>query len=148
MHLVRTNSNDPSFVQLVRALDEDLTSRYEERQAVYDQFNKVPDLPTVIVAYESEVPAGCGAFKRFDEHSVEIKRMFVDTSYRGRGIAASIVQALENWAKENGYTRTVLETGNKQHEAIGLYKKLGYRIIANYGPYVGMETSICMEKLI
>lgn len=146
MIIKRTHSNDEDFKTLVVELDEDLTSRYEERQAVYDQYNKVADLKTVVVAYQHKRPVGCGAFKSFDETSVEIKRMFVDVDHRGKGIASAILKELENWSTELGYTTAVLETGTKQHEAIALYKKLGYTITENYGQYIGMDTSICMKK--
>lgn len=146
MIIKRTTSNDPDFKILVAELDKDLTSRYEERQAVYDQYNKVPDLETVVVVYNDHVPVGCGAFKAFDETSVEIKRMFVAVDQRGKGIASAILKELETWAIESGYTTAVLETGTKQHEAIALYKKLGYTITENYGQYIGMDTSICMKR--
>jgi GNAT superfamily N-acetyltransferase len=146
MILTRTNSNDPDFQKLVLELDKDLTSRYEERQAIYDQYNKVPDLQTVVVAYLNDVAVGCGAFKSFDRNSVEIKRMFVAVDQRGKGVASAILKELETWAAESGYSNAVLETGTKQYEAIAMYQKLGYKVIDNYGQYIGMDTSICMEK--
>jgi len=148
MILKRTGSSDPAFQALVVELDKDLTSRYEERQAIYDQYNKVPDLETVIVAYNENIAVGCGAFKAFDQASVEIKRMFVSVDQRGKGIATAILKELESWAAEIGYMKAVLETGNKQHEAIALYQKLGYSITDNYGQYIGLDTSICMSKSI
>lgn len=148
MELKRTNSNDPGFRELVSELDKDLRSRYEERQDVYDQYNKVPDLPTVVVAYENDRPVGCGCFKPFDENSVEIKRMFVLPEKRGTGVAASILSELHSWAKELNFTNAVLETGTKQHEAIRFYQKKGYTITDNYGQYIGLDTSICMRQLI
>jgi putative acetyltransferase len=146
MKITRTNSSNPHFQSLVAELDKDLTGRYQERQAVYDQYNKVPDLQTVVVAYENDVAVGCGAFKQFGENSVEIKRMFVAEGRRGKGIASAILKELESWAKELSYKIAVLETGTKQHEAIALYQKQGYTITENYGQYIGMETSICMKK--
>jgi len=148
MILKRTGSSDPAFQALVVELDKDLTSRYEERQAIYDQYNKVLDLETVIVAYNENIAVGCGAFKAFDQASVEIKRMFVSVDQRGKGIATAILKELESWAAEIGYMKAVLETGNKQHEAIALYQKLGYSITDNYGQYIGLDTSICMSKSI
>lgn len=72
--------------------------------------------------------------------------MFVTPSKRRTGVAAAILHELHTWAKELNYTHAVLETGTKQHEAIPFYQKEGYRIIDNYGQYIGMETSICMKK--
>jgi putative acetyltransferase len=142
----RTISNDPDFHALVAELDKDLWNRYEELQNTYSRYNKVPDLPTVVVAYDNDIAVGCGCFKPFDERSVEIKRMFVVPAKRGSGVAASILNELHRWAKELKYTHAVLETGTKQHEAIRFYHREGYTNTENYGQYIGMETSICMKK--
>ncbi|KXK17393.1 MAG: N-acetyltransferase GCN5 [Candidatus Parvibacillus calidus] len=74
--------------------------------------------------------------------------MFVPLEKRGKGFASKVLQELENWSNELGYNRCILETGNKMSEAIGLYKKMGYKIIPNYGQYKNVESSICFEKLI
>lgn len=146
MELIRTNSNNVHFQQLVKELDADLRSRYNELQDTYSQYNKVPDLPTVVIAMDGDEPAGCGCFKRFDENSVEIKRMFVSPLKRRKGIAAAVLCELLVWAKELGYESAVLETGILQQEAIGLYRREGFELIPNYGQYIGMETSICMKR--
>lgn len=146
MQIVRTNSDHPHFIKLIVELDKHLAGRYTEQHAVYDQYNKVPGLQTVVIAYHNNVPVACGAFKGFDNNTVEIKRMFVSVNERGRGFATAVLHELENWAKELSYTTAVLETGTKQHEAIALYKKEGYIVTENYGQYIGMSTSICMKK--
>ena len=83
-----------------------------------------------------------------DDKTVEIKRMFVKEEYRGTKTASSILKSLENWASEKGFTKCVLETGNRQVEAIKFYKKAGYKSIPNYGQYTHMEDSNCFEKLV
>ena len=142
----RTDSNDLDFPQLVTLLNQELRERYDDLQSFYDSYNKIKDLDTVVIAYSNDIPAGCGCFKKFDEQTVEIKRMFVKPAERKQGIASSILSELEGWAKEDGYTHVVLETANKQHESIALYKKQGYQVIPNYGQYAGLETSICFRK--
>ena len=144
--IVRTESSDPDFPLLVAALNFELRDRYGEVQVLYDKFNQVSELGTVVIAYVNDIPSGCGCFKKFDYKTAEIKRMFVKPEQRGMGLASSILGELEVWAKEEGFTEVVLETGNKQQEAISMYKKRGYEIIPNYGPYVGMETSVCFGK--
>jgi putative acetyltransferase len=144
----RTGSNDPDFMALTGELDRELLQQYQEQQAMYAPHNKMNNLQTVIVAYSDGVPAGCGCFKKAGEAVTELKRMFVRNAYRGLGIGASILKELELWAKESGYNYMILETGIKQKEAIGLYQKNGYRLIENYGPYAGLEDSICMKKSI
>jgi len=144
--LKRTNSIDPDFHGLIQLLDRDLNERYGALQLVYDAHNKIEYIDTVVIAYRDGEAVGCACFKVFDAQSVEIKRMFVHPSERGKGTASLILAELESWAAAGGYLFTVLETGTKQLEAIRLYQKLGYMLIDNYGPYVGMESSICMRK--
>lgn len=146
IRLQRTTSDNEDFRLLIAELDKELLSRYEERQAIYDRYNIIENNRNVVIAYKEEMPAGCGCFKKFDDRSVEIKRMFVKPEYRGQKIAASILQELENWAIELNISGTVLETGIKQPEAIHLYRKSGYIVVENYGPYKGLPESICMQK--
>jgi putative acetyltransferase len=146
--IIRTNSSSPDFLQLVQALDHFLAILDGDDHAFYAQFNKVDALQNAMVAYEGEKAAGCGAFKKMDEATVEIKRMYVDESCRNKGIATQVLLALEDWAKELGYTRCILETGIRQPDAIALYQKNGYRVIDNYGQYAGVETSVCFEKIL
>jgi len=144
----RTTSRNKDFRELIALLDSDLNNRYGTEQTVYDQYNIIESIDTVVVAYLNNIPAGCGCFKIYDSDTIEIKRMFVKTEMRGKGISKLILKELENWGIEKGYSQAILETGIKQTEAIGLYEKSGYQKIENFGPYVGMPYSICMKKLL
>jgi putative acetyltransferase len=146
LKIIRTDSENTDFQALVGLLDADLAIRDGDLHGFYAQFNKIDAIKNAVVAYENETAVGCGAFKRFDDESVEIKRMFVCPENRGRGIAVEILTELENWAKESGFASAVLETGKKQPEAVRLYEKSGYELILNYGQYAGMENSVCMKK--
>jgi putative acetyltransferase len=57
-----------------------------------------------------------------------------------------VLKALEDWAKELGYHKCILETGKRQPDAIALYQKNGYSIMPNYGQYQGVTNSVCFEK--
>ncbi len=144
--LKRTNSDDKDFKMLVNALDTELKDTYGTQQKFYSRFNVITLLPTVVVAYVDDIAAGCGCFKKYDDISVEIKRMFVSEIFRGKRIAAAILHELEIWAKELSYTHAVLETGNLQHHAIRLYQREDYSLIENYGQYADVASSICMKK--
>ena len=148
INLVRTNSENSDFRELVRLLDEDLQIRDGDEHSFYAQFNKIDKIRHVVVAYENDGAVGCGALKKYEEGVAEIKRMFVRAERRGRGIAKSILSELETWASELNFSECILETGWNQPEAIGLYQKCGYETIPNYGQYVGVENSVCMRKLI
>jgi GNAT superfamily N-acetyltransferase len=146
--LVRTNSDNSDFRELVALLDADLQIRDGAEHSFYAQFNKIDKIREVVVAYENEKAVGCGAFKEYSADAAEIKRMFVRPENRGRGIAGKILTELETWAKELNFSECVLETGLKQPEAIRLYQKSGYETIPSYGQYLNIENSVCMKKLI
>lgn len=144
----RTNSDDIDFQNLVALLDKDLAIRDGADHAFYNQFNKIDMIRNVIVCYAKDKPVGCGAFKQYDDTSVEIKRMYVLPEYRGQSVGLYIVNELEQWAKELYYTACVLETGKRQPEAIRLYQKAGYTLIENFGQYKNVENSVCMKKIL
>lgn len=144
----RTDSSDTDFQSLVTLLDKDLAIRDGDDHAFYDQFNKITHIKHAIVCYSNDTPVACGAFKQYDEQTVEIKRMFVLPEYRGQGLGAQVLQQLEAWAHELNYQTCVLETGKKQPEAIALYQKSGYAITPNYGQYENVENSVCMKKIL
>lgn len=146
LNIERTNSSNPNFIRLVKLLDADLAIRDGEDHAFYDQFNKIDNLQYVVVCYEADTAVGCGAIKPYNPRTMEIKRMFTLPDQRGKGIASKLLSELEKWALELGYTECVLETGIKQHEAIGLYHKNNYQRIPNYGQYANVDTSQCFSK--
>ncbi|TCC99252.1 GNAT family N-acetyltransferase [Pedobacter hiemivivus] len=145
---VRTDSINQDFIDLVKLLDKDLAVRDGEEHSFYAQFNKIDLIKNVVVAYENEKAVGCGAFKYFDDLTAEIKRMYVLETARGKKVASKVLIELEAWAKEMDFNKTILETGIRQPEAIGLYGKMGYAIIPNYGQYEGVENSVCFEKAL
>ncbi|RZK90816.1 MAG: GNAT family N-acetyltransferase [Hymenobacter sp.] len=148
LHLVRTTSENPDFRALVQLLDQDLAERDGAEHSFYAQFNTIAQLAHVVVAYQGEAPVGCGAFKPFEANTVEIKRMYVQPAHRGQGVAQAVLAELEHWAGELGITHCVLETGQKQPEAIALYQRCGYAFIPNYGQYVGVANSVCLQKAL
>lgn len=148
INIVRTDSGNQDFVQLVKYLDADLALRDGEDHSFYAQFNKIDKIKHVVVAYEEQNPVGCGAIKEFQPNAMEVKRMFVFPEHRAKGIATKVLAELERWAAELGYEKCVLETGKKQPEAITLYSRKGYKVIPNYGQYAGVENSVCFEKIL
>ncbi|MGI4873702.1 MAG: GNAT family N-acetyltransferase [Janthinobacterium lividum] len=146
IRLTRTTSEDAGFQTLVRLLDQDLAERDGADHGFYAQYNKIDLIRHAVVAYLHDEPAGCGAFKEYEPDAVEIKRMYVRPAHRQQGVAQAVLAELECWAAELGYTACVLETGKRQPEAIALYHRCGYLDTPNYGQYVGVENSICMQK--
>ncbi len=149
LKLLRTDHKDDNFISLTRELDEELKQLYGNYQKKFDAQNKLDKTVKVILAYDADTAVGCGALRPMSgSEMVEIKRMFVQPSFRGRGISKIILAELEALAKEIGYKNIKLETGKNQPAAIGLYLKTGYSITAPYGEYKFIDEAICMEKIL
>ncbi len=146
LKIIKTDSDNKDFQCLVALLDRELSVRDGDEHAFFAQFNKLDSIRNVVVAYQNDVAVGCGAIKKYDDETTEIKRMFVRREHRGKGIAVEILKELEKWASELNFSFAILETGYKQPEAIRLYEKTGYKIIPNYEQYEGVENSVCMKK--
>lgn len=145
MKLLKTNSNHPDFQKITQLFDAYLAEIDGDEKDFFAQYNQIY-IENVLVCYEDETAVACGAFKEYEPTVAEIKRMFVLPEKRGKGIASIVLKTLEIWAQENGFQQTVLETSNQLTNAISLYQKSGYKVIPNYGPYVDVESSICMKK--
>ena len=144
--LVRTNSENTDFIELVKALDSYLKVTDGDEHDFYNQFNNIDVLKHTVVAYNNGIPVSCGAFKKFDEYSVEIKRLFTKPNIRQSGIAKKVLNELETWAKEKGFQSAILETGKRQFEAVNFYRKNNYLDIPNYGQYKNMDNSLCFTQ--
>lgn len=142
----RTTTNDVDFVYLVSLLDNELWNELNEDQSTYDQYNQVPNIKTAIIIYDEQIPVAIGCFKEYNNDTVEIKRMFVEKAYRGKGISKIVLSELEKWAIEKGFMFAILETSIRFKVAKKLYKNAGYIIIPNYDQYKYLEESVCMKK--
>lgn len=143
----RTTATDKDFRALVVDLDKEFWVRYPKTQQNFEPHNKVDQTARVVVAYKDEEPIGCGCFRPTREpETIEIKRMYVRPNTRGQGIAKLILQSLEQWAVQEGFSQSKLETGINQPEAIAVYKRLDYQLIPNFPPYDHVPESICMAK--
>ncbi len=148
MRFVYTDGGNPDFIELCHALDNFLNELVggEENRKEYIPYNRLDDIHDVIVAYDNDIPVGSASFKRYDDECAEVKRVFIKQEYRGRGISNKLMELLENAAREQGYRYLILESGEPLVAAMALYRKLGYKVIPNYGQYKDMPDSICMKK--
>jgi len=101
-----------------------------------------------LLAWREGVAVGCGALRRVDAATGEIRRMFVTRGARREGVARALLARLEADAIALGYRRLVLETGVRQKAALALYRSAGWRRIAAYGPFVDDPTSVCLGKVL
>jgi putative acetyltransferase len=94
------------------------------------------------------VASGAAKILQHDVSYAEIKRVFVFAQHRGKGLSNKIMHYLEGELENRGVTLFRLETGIKQPEALGLYRKLGYRERGPFGTYVADPLSVFMEKYV
>lgn len=89
--------------------------------------------------------AGCGGVQIFGDYG-ELKRMYIRSGYRGRGLARLLVDRLAAHAREQGAHLLRLETGIYQTDAIRLYQGMGFYEIPPFGPYVVDPNSVYYER--
>lgn len=147
---------DPVARTLIAALNAELLGRYPEEGATHfrlDAGEVAPGRGAFVVAWGAAGAIGCGAVRRLDDAvagvaAAELKRMYVVPSARGARVGAAILAALEGEARALGVTRLVLETGERQPEALTLYRRAGFVAIPRFGEYVGSALSLCMAKTL
>lgn len=147
MPLVPLAFDDPRAARLMTAQQRELRTLYGDTDERTEPFD-----PAVLAGGEGSVLLGveegsellaCGALKRLDPESAEVKRMYTVPEARGRGLGRQVLAGLIERGRALGYTRLVLETGDRQEGALHLYESAGFRRIPNYGYYVGMDGSLC-----
>jgi len=134
-------------------LDKELWEEYFENVGdIVDKYQEVNNLEgkhfVVLIFNESDnnSPIACGSFKEYSKDTVEIKRVFVKKPYRKQGLATSIMEKLENEAKNRGYGFSILVTGAHNSSSQVLYKKLDYEIIEGFGFFKRDSEAICYKK--
>jgi putative acetyltransferase len=139
----------PDVQALIARLDAEITDRYPNPEDNFFQLaeDQVDGRHGVLlVARVDGEPVGLGALRRLDPTSGEIKRMYVAPSARGGGVGARILAELERHARALGMRRLLLETGERQVEAVRLYQRAGFARVPCFGEYVNAPLSLCMGK--
>lgn len=138
--------NHPDFFQLCQELDLFLNKAIggEHKREKYKKYNHTDTMDYVIIAYDGQHAAGCAALRKYSETEIELKRVFVQESYRGQHIGGQMLTHLIECAQKAGYQNMLLETGIFLNSSVRLYKHYGFEQIDNYGDYRNMPESLCM----
>jgi len=158
LRLVRVPWLDARAVELRHAMDDEMNALYsdltlsatDEENAEVARALAVEDsdiLTSILVVDDNDDERAVGhtALRPYGD-DLEVKKVFVTPEYRGRGISKTLMSAVEEIARERGVTSLVLQTGNRQPEAIALYIAVGYREIPVFPPYDVMDVSVCFGK--
>ncbi|MCC7474218.1 MAG: GNAT family N-acetyltransferase [Pirellulales bacterium] len=148
----REELTSPLAQSLILALNAELEERYPEEGANF--FRLDPEEVAVgrgafLVVFRGHDAIGCGAVRRIEPGVAELKRMYVSPTVRGQGVGRLLLESLEAEARQLGVRRLLLETGPRQHEAMGLYERAGFVHIPTYGEYCHTphpHLSVCMAK--
>ncbi|MCU7726666.1 GNAT family N-acetyltransferase [Actinoplanes sp. KI2] len=141
--------DDPAGEALRAAQRTELDARYGSDDHEPGAAPSAADIDVFLVAVTpSGTAIACGALRRLDARSAEVKRMYVEPASRGSGVAAALLRSLEQQARAHGWTTLRLETGPAQPDAIRFYEREGYRPIPLYGAYVGSDLSLCYERTL
>ena len=125
----------PEAAELMSALDSDLGARYPGALIHGIDAASFRAAGGVFLLGRLEDRAvACGALRPINTDAVEVKRMYVRGSHRGRGFGRAMLAALEEIAADG------------QPEAIALYESVGYQPIRCYGDYAQDPHSRCFEK--
>ncbi|MEE4265214.1 MAG: GNAT family N-acetyltransferase [Desulfobacteraceae bacterium] len=140
---------DPAQIEvihLIEQLDDYQSSLYPPESNHLDSIDELSKSKVFfIAAYSGSGICGIGSVKLIDDYG-EIKRVFVPSNQRGKGIAKAIMKELESYLVNQAVAYARLETGIHQKEAIQLYEKLGYDRIGPFGEYEEDPLSVFMEK--
>jgi GNAT superfamily N-acetyltransferase len=139
--------DDPVAQDLVERVQLEYVARYGGRdEAVVDPGEFLPPQGLFLAAEVDDEPVGSGAWRAVGAGVAEIKRVYVAPAFRRRGLAQLIVDVLERSAAQAGHRSVVLNTGDRQPEALGLYARLGYAPVAGYGVYACAPDAVFLGK--
>jgi GNAT superfamily N-acetyltransferase len=134
-----TRFGAPVARALVAAAMADLGARYGGAgdETPVDDVEFDPPNGLFMIAWRQGGPIGCVGWRSHEnaDEIAELKRMYVTPDARGSGVAAMLLAAVEDAARSQGRVRMILECGDKQPEAVGLYERSGYVRIPDFGFY-------------
>lgn len=133
IEFVRCSGINEDFIMNCQLLDMDLNRRVGRviKRDKYKQYNQLDEIKEAIVVYVDGKAAGAGAIREYHygdiDDATELKRVFVRDEFQGKGIGTKLVLELIEWAKELGYKRLILETGELLQESCHVYRKVGLK---------------------
>jgi putative acetyltransferase len=151
LHILPKDPLGPEALFLLRE------AAIEARRLYADLFDPAAPMPTnapaqpgsvYLIAFSAGNPVGCGALRKIDAVTGEVRRMYVLSSARRAGIGRALLGRLEEEADKLGYTLLKLQTGNRQLPAMTLYESYGFTRIPPFGSYVNDPISVCYAKKV
>ncbi|MBQ8842057.1 MAG: GNAT family N-acetyltransferase [Ruminiclostridium sp.] len=142
MNIELMKTSDKDILELFSEHDDYMIDFLGEDRNCYTRYNDGEQIEKVWGVYVDNNPAGCIAFRRKSEETGEVKRMFIRQEYRGKGMSRLLLDTVEKYAKEQGYTTLFLDTRITLEPAVSVYRSFGFDIVFQQGLYIQMEKKI------
>ncbi|SER58961.1 Ribosomal protein S18 acetylase RimI [Actinokineospora terrae] len=139
----------PDVAKLIDEVQQEYVIRYGGfDETPVDPTEFAPPSGLFLVGYLDDVAVASGGWRAHDTATAEMKRLYVNPTARGRGLARAVLAELERTAHERGFRRLILETGSEQPEAIALYLSSGYQDITPFGFYADSPRARHLGKIL
>lgn len=134
------DGDTPEFLEIVRPLFREYESTLNVCLCFQGFEKELAELPgkyarpsgRLLLAFEGDEAAGCGAFRKLDSATCEMKRLFVRPKHQGKSIGSALARALIEKARDAGYSRMRLDTMPTMERAVAMYRSLGFQQIPAY----------------
>jgi GNAT superfamily N-acetyltransferase len=152
----RIDFGTPEGTALLDEMDAEMGALYSDLREMRDpEMSRLVDVAlvvhpeemTAVGAFDGDELVGHAAVRPFED-ALEVKRVYVRADHRGQGISKQLMLELETIARERGVTSLILQTGNRQVEAIALYEAIGYVPIERFGAYAPVPFFVCLRKTL
>ncbi len=152
----RIDFGTPEGTALLDEMDAEMGALYSDLREMRDpEMSRLVDVAlvvhpeemTAVGAFDGDELVGHAAVRPFED-ALEVKRVYVRADHRGQGISKQLMLELETIARERGVTSLILQTGNRQVEAIALYEAIGYVPIERFGAYAPVPFFVCLGKTL
>jgi ribosomal protein S18 acetylase RimI-like enzyme len=91
-----------------------------------------PPTGRLLLSRMGDEAAGCVGLRRLEPDVCEMKRLYVRPAFRGQRLGQTLAQAVIADARQLGYRYMRLDTLPAMRDALGLYRRLGFRDIPAY----------------
>lgn len=142
MNISSMRVTDENVLKLFSEHDDFMIDFLGEDKVYYTRYNESENIEKVWVVFSDNLPIGCIAYRKKEEGTGEVKRLYIKKEYRGKGISKELLKTLECYAKEQGCHNLFLDTRVTLEPAVSLYRSHGFSIVYRQGLYIQMEKEL------
>ena len=142
MNIVPMSVSDTQVLELFSEHDDYMIDFLGDDKDCYTRYGAAENIEKVWVAFESNTPIGCVAYRTKTDDTAEVKRLFIRSGYRGKGISKALLSEVKSYAKAQSRAKLFLDTRITLEPAVSLYRSFGFEITFRQGLYIQMEMNI------